>query len=261
MFRYFIALLSFQLLWLFLPLESIVKQGLTNLVDVNPGQEMLIKIQLTNFYDESQRYALTLCDYAYRADGEVSYLPPGQLPRSNARWIQLYTHSLTVPPKGESHLFYDIKVPRDKSLVGSYWSVILIEPQGQQPIQNSIAEGINLIVKVRYAYQIVTTIPGGISKLQVQNQCVCDLDLKRCLCIDVKNTGNLFLNPTACLKLYNEEGHLVHTLQGPSQKILPDCSVRYYFDLHSTQAGSYSALLFLDSKQKNIFCYRLKVAI
>ncbi len=261
MFRYSLLFLFFQLLCPFFTLESIVKQGLINLLEVKCGEEIPVKIQLTNCYDIPQKYTLTLCDYFYQATGEVSYSPLGKLARSNADWIRLYTPSLILPPKGEGNVFYDIKVPNDKSLAGSYWSVILIEPQEQLPNLENPSEGINLIVKIRYAYQIVTTIAGGNAKLQVQDQQIRCTDSKRLLSVDVKNIGNLFLDPTAHLKLYNAEGNLVDTLQAQPQKILPGCSIRYYFDIQSVQNGTYSALLFLDSRQKNVFCYRLEVNI
>ncbi|MCE2982352.1 MAG: hypothetical protein LW832_02180 [Parachlamydia sp.] len=261
MYRYLIGFFFFQLICLFFSLESIVKQGLTNHIEVNPGDQVPVKFQLINSTNTPQTYTLNHYDYSYQANGEVNYLNAGQHSRSNAAWLHMPVRFVTVPPQGESNVFYDILVPNDPSLSGSYWSVFLIEPRNTLPLHTNSNEGFNLEVKIRYAYQVVTTIKGGTSKIEIEGFELDHIEFDPFLAFNIKNSGTLFLSPLMLVKLYDQKGQLAHTVQTQTQKILPGCSVRYYVPVKGIPSGPYSALIFLDDKQNNVFCYRLNVSI
>ena len=239
--------------------EGVVKGDQTRHFQVTPGQEIPVCIPLGNDSETPMRITLKQCDYLFEADGTNHFDPLGVHPRSNGKWITLHTDQVVLNPCGTTDLFYKIRVPNDPQLKGSYWSLILIEPDqvflpaAQQP-------GMLLQIKVRYAYLIVTTFKGGKGDLKIDNLTQTLGNEKRAA-FDVLNTGTLFLEPRLTLQLYNAQGELVQTKKGAPEKLLPTTSAKYYVDLNDTQPGTYSGLLLFESGDEHLFGERVQLTL
>lgn len=240
--------------------EAVVKGDQTRHFHVCPGQELPVSIPLGNDGCDPIRITLKQADYLFDADGANHFDPIGSHLRSNGKWISLHTDQVVLKPQSTTDLFYKIRVPNDPTLNGSYWSIILIEPdQVIHPANQQ--EGMHLQIKIRYAYLVVTTIKGGKSDLKVLNLSQNISSQERRAQFDVANLGTLYLEPKLTLQLYDGKGHQIKSIRSLAEKILPNTSTRYYVELSGLSPGTYPALLLLESGEEHLFGERVQITL
>jgi hypothetical protein len=233
--------------------EGLLLSELSYNGNFKPGDHQQIKISLVNEKENPELINFKLCDYACNAEGEHFFEEPSSsFQRSNSQWIHLSKNRVTLQPKETSDYFLTIKIPQDPSLKGSYWSVILVEPEN--PI-NTIGDtkGFQLNIKMRFAYHVITTINEGTAKIQILQAQIKQIDDKNQLCIDVKNIGDVYLNPKMTLKLFNNSGKLEKTLLGQTERLYPGNSQRYFVDGEGLKGKKYTAFFLLDNGDKHLF--------
>ena len=91
------------------------------------GETYLGFIIIKNTSDEPQEAKIYLAYYLFFFDGKVNYGEPGKDPRSNANWITFSPHQPIIPANDNLEVRYTIKVPDNKSLSGTYWSLLMVE--------------------------------------------------------------------------------------------------------------------------------------
>lgn len=222
--------------------SGLVEDDLSRCIDVVPGGEYPMKIRLSNAEDKPLVVTLKQADYTYSATGENHFPQPGTLPRSNASWIEVQNTRIELAPNSRAEVHYVVRVPKKLDHQGSYWSLIFIEPETFHEVQS---EATQIIVKVRYAYQIVTNIGQGTAKLDLVKVDWATNQEKPTLNIDVVNNGEVFLKPHLGLKIYDVEGKLVRNINGNEQKLLPETSTRFPVEIEGLAPASYAGLLLL----------------
>jgi hypothetical protein len=140
-----------------------IEGGLTHEKVSTVGDTYQGEIAIRNQEDTPQELKIYQTDYRFNYEGETIYGEPGKDARSNARWITFSPSRLTIPPKEKAIISYTIIVPGDQPLVGTFWSMLMIEglPMGSQESaidkkEKKLSMGITQIM--RYAVQVVTHI-------------------------------------------------------------------------------------------------------
>lgn len=241
---------------------SVLKSNITNIIRGTPGEVIPMKLTLGNELDDNQKYTLTLVDYSFNAQGENFFPAPGTQARSSGKWIEFTNDQVIIPPRQDLDIFYTIRIPNDPSLKGSYWSVILIEPEriiAGKPASEKNEMQIN--IKIRYAYQIVVNIGAGIAKLKVLDKKVVFENEKKKLNLDIANNGEIFLNPKLLLKIFDQKGVEIKKLESAEQKIYPDTSIRYILDVNDVPSKKYTAIMLLDNRDENLFGDRFEITV
>lgn len=228
-----------------------IRGELTHERQVSPGQTYKGTIRVNNTGDEPQEIKIYQTDYSFDAHGTYHYDPPGQDQRSNAGWITVNPHRMTVPPLGTSVINYILEVPEDPGLVGTYWSIIMVEHVGSGKRQVSAEEETEVSVAVghviRYAIQIVTHIGStGERKLRFLNTDLVRDGDTRVLNVDLENVGERWLRPTLWTELYANNGAYVGKFEAGRLRVYPGTSVRYTIDLTEAGQGQYKALIVAD---------------
>lgn len=196
-------------------------------------------------------------DYSFDADGSSHYGEAGGLPRSNAKWIRLSRELVKVPPKATERIDYDVRIPADKGLNGTYWSMIMVEPiaAGSRESVGSLPENTTAISQtLRYGIQVVTNLgKGGATQLQFSNPRLVKEDGLRYFAIDVANTGQRSLRSALWLELYSENGKPVGKFQGEARRLYPGTSSSYRIDIGKTPVGKYLGMVGADGTGDNLF--------
>lgn len=206
-------------------------------------------------------------DYTFAADGSNHYGAPGQLPRSNGRWLRVSQEQLTIPAEGVASVQYEVTVPADDTLKGTYWSMIMIEPlsAAESRDEAGIKKGqtrTSLATVMRYGVQIASDIGDtGKRELRFNNPRLQQTKEGNFLTVDIVNTGERSLDPHLSLDLHATQGIAVKKISGSRQRLYPASSARFQFDVTSVPAGTYRALVAADAGGDDVFGSQFELTI
>jgi hypothetical protein len=211
---------------------------LTHTKNAQRGETYETRIVLKNFGDDKAGIKVFQRDFSYDFEGNQFFHEIGTQARSNAHWIKYSPQQKTLLPQETTEVHCSIHVPNDQGLVGTFWSLIIIE---STPVK-------------RYAVQIITHI-GLTGRVQVEfvKTALVREEKKTCLHVDVKNTGERGLCPSLYVELYDEGGDFVEKIEGGTWRIYPESSVRYQVDVAHLPAGLYKAMILVDNLDEHIF--------
>lgn len=240
--------------------------GLTIENDVAIGGRTSGNIVILNNDAEPVTVNIYQTDYMFYADGRSDFGKPGSTPRSNASWITYSPNQITVPPKGSASVAYQISVPNDQSLYGTYWSVIMVEPIPKAALEPPSAEKDKVAIGVqavfRHAVQMITHIGDtGERALRFASKRLENRDGKVFLVLDVENTGERWLVPALYVDLADQSGRSLGRFEGGKLRIFPGCSVRYFVDLGALKPGGYNALVIADCGEEKLFGARYTLEV
>jgi len=202
------------------------------------GEIYETRIIIKNFGDDKVGIKIFQRDFSYDSEGNQFFHEKGTQERSNANWIKYSPQQKNILPTETTEVFCSIHVPDDPVLVGTFWSLIMIESNPAK----------------RYAVQIITNI-GLTGRVQVEfvKTALVREGEKAYLHVDVKNTGERGLRPSLYVELYDEGGNFVGKVEGGTWRIYPETSVRYRVDVTHLPAGIYKAMILVDNLDEHVF--------
>lgn len=215
-------------------------------------------ISIKNSAKKPKEVKVYQTDYLFFFDGRNVYGEPGKASRSNADWITFRPKRLTIPPEETSLVHYTVKVPEDETLVGTYWSMLMVEciSENSPEAGKSEEEEVTLSIKevIRYGIQMVTHIGNtGTGELKFLKTELLKGAERRILQIDIENIGKRWVAPFLWVELYNEEGSYIDKFESKRKHIYPGTSVRYSLDLSRVAKGEYKALVVADGGGNDVF--------
>lgn len=202
-------------------------------------------------------------DYLYYANGSNIYGIPGEIPSSNAKWITLGANWITIPANEEGVVNYQVQVPNNSRLRGTYWSMIMVEVADDQPLVRNKGQGaVALQTKLRYGVQIITHIGNtGTRQIKFLDRKIINDGGQRFLQLDIENSGERALLPSVSLQLFDKGGRLIGNFYGKKARIFPTCSIRQRINLPSIPKGNYKALVIVDNEDQYVFGANYDLAI
>jgi hypothetical protein len=247
--------------------------GLTREKALEPGAKFEGTIQLQNTGETTCQVNAYQTDYLFYADGSNLYGEPGSAPRSNAEWFTISPKRLTIPPGEAASVHYSGQVPEIRelasihddlqlmesvNLVGTYWSMVMVEPVPETDIEAVEGEAgkvkIGIQTKVRYGIQIITNIGDtGVRNIKFLDKRLANQDGQITLQLGIENTGERWLSPTVWVELYDDGGVQVGRFEGGKKRIYPYCSVSHEVNLGGVPKGDYKALVVLDNGDEYVF--------
>jgi hypothetical protein len=235
-----------------------IVNGLTQEKVCKPGEAFQSSIAIRNYGATPEDVRIYQTDYAFTFDGKSYYDPPGKASRSNAAWITPGHKQLTIAGSSQVDLRYAVKVPDDPNLIGTYWSVIMVEvlPKAQAAEPNAAKKepSLGITQVMRYAVQVVTHIGDtGTRQLKFLSSELLQEKDQKTFQVDIENVGERWLRPYSRLELYNQKGELVGKFEGERLRTFPGTSVRFKFDVSHVAEGKYKALVVLDNKDASVF--------
>ena len=235
-----------------------VTSGLTHEQKALPGETYKGLLTLFNNGDSPQEVKVYQKDYLFYADGSNIYGDPGKDPRSNAKWITYSPYQVVVPPKTSVNVYYSVAVPDDKSLAGTYWSLMMIEnaPSSnvRAPKQEEGKVTLGITQVVRFAAQIRTQIEDtGVRKLKFNTPQLKKDEKGSFLEIDLENIGERYLKTLLSVELYDNNGKSMGKFDGGGTGLYPATSARFKARLGNIPKGKYKALVIADGGGDDMF--------
>jgi len=224
-----------------------------------PGETFEGEIVISNPGDEPTGFKVTKSDYLFYSDGRNEYPPAGSTARSNAGWI-----TISLPPEvrinpGEKFpLSFQIRVPDDPSLIGTYWSTILI--QGSRPPSEEPEEGIRIRQIIRYGVQIAVNIGDtGERKIDLLGVEQIQQTQSKTVQVGVKNVGERAVSPIARVELYDQDGKKYGPFEGSEYMIYPGCSVSYRVPLEDVPNDEFQGVIIIDNGDEYVWGARQEI--
>jgi hypothetical protein len=217
-------------------------------------------IFVRNTSETPQGVKIYQTDYLFFQDGNNIYGEPGKDPRSNAKWITFTPNFLTIPPKEKAEIQYTIKIPEDKTLMGTYWSMFMVEGVANSPLESEVVpptkDEIKASVKtlLRYGIQMITNIGDtGVRKLKFMEIKVMTEKDKVDLQIGIENIGERGSRPSLYTELYDDKGNYIGKFSGGQLRIYPGTSAKFSVDMSQVPKGKYKAMIIVDCGGDDLF--------
>ena len=245
-----------------------ITNGLTHERSALPGETYESSIIVKNFGSKAQSFKAYQTDYCFYSDGRQLYPEPGQKPRSNAKWITFYPQRLVLAAGESAVIKCVVKVPADKRLIGTYWSMIMVEPIDAGQVEAKTAKTPDGRVKLgikevlRYGVQVISNIGNsGKREIKFLGTKLVKEGQKKILQVDVENIGERWLRPVLVVELFAETKGSVRKYEGGKYRIFPASSVRYRVDLTNVPKGLYKAMIIVDNQDENVFGAEYKLQL
>jgi hypothetical protein len=221
-----------------------------------PGESYLGTIVVRNLTRQDQPVRIYQTDYLFFADGTSHFDDPGTTPHSNAKWITPTVRSLLIPPASEMTVTYTVKIPQNDSLVGTYWSTIMVEGAPTEAGRSSGGRpqvGVGAVM--RYAVQVATHIrTSGSRKVNFANsRFLTNPDSTQSFELEVQNVGERAYRPALWIEVYDEQGSLKANARQERGLLYPGTSLKQTFALGKLPHGTYRAIVFADSGEDAVF--------
>lgn len=253
----------FILPYIFLQASIVVLNGLTHNYKVENGQVYKGKIALQNTGDQPQNVKIFLQDFTYQSNGTMYYTAPHTNEKTNTDWIKLNTTFLTLKAKEKTEVYYEITVPNNLAIAGSYWSVIIVEPvEDIKPSDNK--QGVNITSIVRYAIQVITDFNSEKVKpdLKFESVKIDKEEGKQILKIAIANEGAIYCKPSASVEIYNRKtGQKVGTFSTQAMGLLPQTSKSFPIDISKMPPDKYNAVIIATDEDENAFALNVELEV
>jgi len=212
---------------------------------------------IKNDSSESASVGIRQIDYLFYADGRILYEEAGSHLRSNARWITVSPTELVLRAGESATIRYTVSVPDDSSLVGSYWSALMVEPASNMDAA-TLGAGSSVSIEVRqivrYAVQIATQVgETGVLDLRFSRIHVTAGQAGPRLEVDAENTGDRWYRATLWAELYDADGISVGRFEGGVRRMYPGTSARFQSQLAGVHKGGYTALIVADCGGDDVY--------
>ncbi|MDX1418693.1 MAG: hypothetical protein R3181_01895 [Rubricoccaceae bacterium] len=229
--------------------------------DAAPGDTYEDVVPIVNPTDEPRQAKLYVTDYRFNAAGQNWYDEPGTMPRSNATWVAFGAPTVTIPPNATLDVPYQVSVPEDATLSGTYWSMLMVEEVPKESAESTLGvegdpdAGFGVRRRIRYGVQVASHIrnTGALDLAITQAELLGTPEGGRMLRLDVENTGTRSGETRVYLDLFTVEGESVGRFDGSRARIYPGTSFRHSVPLDSVAAGGYEALIVVDAGDEQLF--------
>lgn len=226
----------------------------TQVRSARPGETYRGSIALRNAGAAVVEVKLYQTDYEFHADGRNSFDSPGTGVRSNAKWLRLNREQVALGPEGNVNIDYEVQVPDDVRLSGTYWSVVMIQELSGPEASDPSRSGVKLVQSLRHAIQIVTEVGDAAHGEVVFRNARLQRDgFRRDFDVDLENIGERWLRTTVWLELHDSNGRFVGRFSAPRRRTFPGTSVRNHIELSGAPPGRYVGLLVADGGRNDMF--------
>ena len=227
--------------------------SLKHVLNGKSGDVIKGEIRIQNNDSTDQEVKVYQTDLLYNLQDDTFYDEPSGNKRSNASWMQYSPKSVIVKAKEIRIIQYEITVPQNDTLKGTYWSVLMVE--GVVPIDTNQKGALNIRTVTRYAIQVVTEIDDkGKGSLKFMEPTLIKEGDKLFLAIDLVNNGDHYIAPEVSIELFDDKGTSVKVITATRKGLYPTTSTRFRIDLEGIPGNNtYKAMIVAAGKDNDVF--------
>lgn len=218
------------------------------------GETYSTVIKIHNTGNTDQEVSIYQRDYLYNYEGASFYNEPGSNKRSNAPWIQYSPKTLLLKGKETQNLQFEVTVPQNDTIVGTFWSLLMVE--GVSQLDPNKRGQLNINTSIRYAVQVITNLgQTGTGQLEFQKPGIVTEGAKHFFDFVLLNTGERLISPDVSMELFDaESGESVKVFKAPKNGMYPTTSTKWRFPLEGLPTKKkYKAVIVADGSGEDVF--------
>ncbi|MFP4589619.1 MAG: dockerin type I domain-containing protein [Candidatus Acetothermia bacterium] len=179
---------------------------------------------------------------------DSSDIPMEYVNRSAADWIEVQPQEFTLEPNEEQEVQFTVSVPQ--RVEGTHWATIYVSSE-PRPMDR---EGTTIMAIKRFAVKVYETIPGTASReAYVTDFSVVTTAIPQ-FNLHLSNQGNVKIEVAGELRLRDEQGEVVDTIEIDSFPVLPGYERELTLqgeEVTKLSPGDYNAVAILDYGGEN----------
>jgi len=236
-------------------------------LELKPGEEYFGSIRVWNNESEPIDIRIYPGDWLQTVDGE-QYLEIGEVSNSMTEWMLVTPSQMTIPPGGSGDIYFEIKVPDDPMLSGSYWGIFFVEgvpkPSSDNP---SVTDAPTLGVKIvlRHGVKVYVTIPGTEQRQAkfITARTVAPETGGLDFIAALENQGNTYIRPEVWLEVRDISGITRYSESHRTITLLPEVERDYKFELRDLNIppGRYIALIIADYGGQSLVAAQAEIEV
>ncbi len=222
---------------------------------VSPGDSRSGTIPVTNTSEETIVLQIYIEDWN-PVPGNASDNAADEEGRGHERsmldWIIFSPERMTLEPLSSQEVTFEVNVPDDPSLEGSYWGVLFIEaiPSEEPDISAPVGETtIGIRTVWRYAIKIFTSIEGT----GIRDASFISINMEQAeggfdAVAVFENKGNIHIRPEVWLEMTDIAGEVVYAEEHHEITVLPGSAREFKFELRNLpiESGEYLVMIYAD---------------
>ncbi|MEA1878533.1 MAG: hypothetical protein U9N86_16960 [Bacteroidota bacterium] len=218
-----------------------------------PGQVFTGEIVIRNSSDKTQEVRVYQTDLLYNYQDYTNYDEDDTHPRSNITWINFSPKSAIVNANEVRSIQFEITIPADQKICGTYWSVLMVE--GVNPIDPEQLGELNIKTVTRYAIQMVTDIVDqGTGLIKFLKPTLISEGDHLFLAVDLINEGQHYISPEVSMELFDEQGKSFKVIKASKKGLFPTTSARFRLDLEGLKGEqTYECLIIAAGQDEDVF--------
>jgi hypothetical protein len=242
-----------------------VLSGLTHEQTAQLGESYEGEVVVANNSDQPAQVKVYQTDYSFDATGTAAYDAIGSVARSSGHWVALRSPEiLTLTPHQTAAIPFTVVVPAAGDLIGTYWSVLMVEEVPSIVLEAEPATEPSLGVRnvLRYAIQLVTHVgDAGAEDFRVVAMKLEARDAEHLglLHVDLENSGETLLRADLRFELFDGEGRAIGVFLSGKKRLYPTTSARFTADLSEVPVGSYKLLMMVRMASGSIYASEYKL--
>lgn len=225
-----------------------VLNGLTHVYSGASGDIITGEVILVNYSSSKERVTFSIQEAIYSCSAGRIFTSEDNHEFSSSSWIDSNVNERVLAPKERYVLKFSIHIPEEKSLLGSYWSVLMVSVEN--PIKEELLdESIGIGTKIQYAIGLITNV-NELDEVSLDFNNVLSPDGKnKELLIKMKNNGMFAEATSLSLEVYNQDGVMVKEYKSKRLLVFPKVCRDYLFNISDLDKGAYDCVLLADSRE------------
>lgn len=244
----------------------VINNGLTHSYDSQPGSTIKGNIEVQNIGESERRIIIYKEDLLRGCDGKELKVDSLSHDRSSITWMTLGEFEKVLEPNEKFVIPYEIKVPENSELDGSYWNMILVE-MAEAIDKTKDHRGISVSTKMRYGIQVITDIKATSEpkttgeEIQFSDFKLNKEDSINVIQVQLMNQSIFRVNVSLVLDMFNEDGETVKSIELNPKKIYPNSCSTFDLYMDGVEPGNYSAQIIAGYGDGDLFGIDLDVEL
>lgn len=219
-------------------------------LEVDPGSTYTASLSVIPAGPESGQVTVDISDWILDSGGNLRLLPPGAVPRSASRWLQLAPNALELSGESSATVRLTLNIPA-QGVAGAYWTMVLLRGA---PVVDTRRPGVAVQVQVGVPVYVVVRGTGRprVELAGFEVEPPSGSSPGRAV-VQIRNGGNVHARVAGQVELRDEQGEPVGRLELPQGLVLPGMTRRFQVELSKDlKPGLYVALATIATQQREL---------